>query len=297
MGSSDRTRYISLIQSTSTPMLRLEPLDVHGAVGSTPKASPEKSLFISVALGIMLLLAVSPLWAGPPFRTDDPEPVEHKHWEFYTATQYQNDRGGASGTAPHFEVNYGVVPNVALHLVSPNAWNRPRGGPTAFGPGNVELGVKYRFIQESDYVPMVGTFPLLEVPTGSKPRDLGTGQYQFYLPLWLQKSWGPWTTYGGGGYWINPGTGNQNYWFTGWLLQRDITKWLTLGAEMFHMTPSTRDGDHETGYNIGAIVNFTENHHFICSAGTDVHGLASFFFYAAYLWTWGSPEGRNSGNK
>jgi len=247
---------------------------------------------LATAIGIFLssLIGASHLSAGPPFRTDDPEPVDYQHWEFYTATQYQNDKDGVTGTAPHLEANYGVAPNVQLHMIAPNAYNRPRGGPTSFGLGDVELGVKYRFIEERDYIPMVGTFPLLEVPTGSQTRGLGTGYTQFYVPVWFQKSWGPWTTYGGGGYWINPGMGNKNYWYTGWLLQRDITKWLTVGAYLFHMTPPTTDSDHETGYNIGAIVNFTENHHFICSAGTDIHGPASFFFYAAYLWTWGPPE-------
>ncbi len=245
---------------------------------------------LAIAVVSSSLIPASPLFAGPPFRTDDPEPVEYQHWEFYTATQYQNSKDGITGTAPHLEANYGVAPNVQLHIIAPNAYNRPRGGPTSFGLGDVEFGVKYRFVQETDYVPMVGTFPFLELPTGSESRGLGTGYAQLFLPLWFQKSWGPWTTYGGGGYWINPGSGNKNYWYAGWLLQRDITKWLTVGAELFHMTPPTTDGEHETGYNIGAILNFTENHHFICSAGTDIHGPASFFFYAAYLWTWGPPE-------
>jgi len=249
-----------------------------------------RRLFTAAIVVFGILAGVTALFAGPPFRTDDPEPVDYQHWEFYTATQYQNDRGNLSGTAPHLEANYGVAPNVQLHLIVPDAYNRPKAGPALFGPGDVELGVKYRFIQESEYVPMVGTFPLLEAPTGSKARGLGTGQAQLYLPLWLQKSVGPWTSYGGGGYWINPGTGNKNYWYAGWLLQRDINKWLTLGAELFHITPLTTDGQTETGYNIGAIVNFTETHHFICSAGTDIHGPANFFFYAAYLITWGPPE-------
>ncbi len=264
--------------------------DVPRAASNLQKtASAAKSEVIVGILLIVFLIASSAL-AGPPFRTDDPEPVEYKNWEFYAATQYQNDMDGVSGTAPHLEANYGVVPNVQLHLLMPNAYSRPHGGPSLFGPGDVELGAKYRFIQEGDYMPMVGTFPLLHLPTGSQNRGLGNGESQFYLPLWLQKSWGPWTSYGGAGYWINPGTGNKNYWYSGWLLQRDITRWLTFGAELFHMTPTTTDGEHETGYNIGAIVNFTENNHFICSAGSDIHGPASFFFYAAYLFTWGPPE-------
>jgi hypothetical protein len=244
-----------------------------------------------VVLTIMVLLAtLRPVSAGPPFRTDDPEPVEHRHWEFYVATVYENGRGDLSGTAPHLEVNYGIVPDVQLHLLVPNAYDRPTEGPALFGLGNVEFGVKYRLLQESKYVPMIGVFPLLEAPTGSKARGLGTGQFQFFLPIWLQKSFGPWTTYGGGGYWINPGPGNRNYWFAGGLLQRDITKWLTIGAEVFHNTPSTEGEKSQTGYNVGSLVNFSEKHHFIGSAGTDVHGPATFFFYAGYLMTWGPRE-------
>ncbi len=44
-------------------------------------------------------------WAGPPFRTDDPEPVDQNHGEFYIATQYEKDEAAISGTSPHIELN------------------------------------------------------------------------------------------------------------------------------------------------------------------------------------------------
>jgi hypothetical protein len=34
--------------------------------------------------------------AGPPFRTDDPEPVEYRHWEAYVASQGSFDRDETS---------------------------------------------------------------------------------------------------------------------------------------------------------------------------------------------------------
>jgi hypothetical protein len=75
-------------------------------------------------------------------------------------------------------------------------------------------GIKYRFVAETDSVPQMGVFPLLEVPSGNRHEALGSEQLQLFLPLWLQKSWGrkdnQWTSYGGGGYWITPGRGNQN---------------------------------------------------------------------------------------
>lgn len=140
---------------------------------------------------------------------------------------------------------------------------------------------------------MVGTFPILLAPTGNRNRGLGSGEYELFLPLWLQKRFGPWTSYGGGGYWINPGTGNKNYWYAGWLAQRDLAEWLTLGGELFYTTPATRDGDHVLGYNVGGLIHFTEEHHLIFSAGTDVHGQNLSRYYVAYLLAWG-PEKKNN---
>jgi hypothetical protein len=82
--------------------------------------------------------------AGPPFATDDPEPVDYQHGEFYIASQHTETAGGWSGTAPHFELNYGVVPNVQLHLIAPLAYAAPSGGRTHYGYGDTELGVKFR---------------------------------------------------------------------------------------------------------------------------------------------------------
>jgi hypothetical protein len=129
----------------------------------------------------------------------------------------------------------------------------------------------------------------MEVPTGDKGKGLGNGDPQFFIPLWIQKSWGPWTTYGGGGYWINPGTGNRDYGFVGWEIQRDITKQFTLGAEIFHQTASTVGGDSHTGFNIGTIINITDNHHILFSSGRDIDGSNRFSFYVAYQLTFG-PE-------
>lgn len=248
------------------------------------------ALLLTITGATLIILAISnAVYAGPPFRTDDPETVEYRNGEFYVANTYANDRDGLSGTAPQLETNFGVAPNVQLHLIIPMAFNRPNGESTLYGPGDVELGVKYRFIQEAENRPMIGTFPLVHLPTGNSDRGLGNGSAQVFLPLWLQKAWGPWQTYGGGGYWINPGTDNRNFWFFGWQVQREIDKRLTIGAEIFNQTPSIKDGSYQTGFNIGAMINFTENHHFIFSGGTDIWGQNLFSYYAAYLWTWGPP--------
>ena len=77
------------------------------------------------------------------------------------------------------------------------------------GYAYTELGLKYRFVQETENFPQIGIFPIVEIPT-IKNNEFGNGMTQVYIPVWAQKSWGNLTTYGGGGYWINPGANNRN---------------------------------------------------------------------------------------
>jgi hypothetical protein len=243
--------------------------------------------FLIVGVCLVSTLFSTTAMAGPPFRTDDPEPVEHKHWEVYLASQYFNFRDGSIMTAPHVEINYGAIPNLQLHLIAPMVNANPAGEKAHYGFGDTEFGAKYRFIQEGDWCPMVGTFPLLELPTGKSSEDLGNGAAQVFLPIWLQKSWEQWTTYGGGGYWINPGQGNQNNWFLGWVVQRQISKELTLGAEVYHQTPIVEGGDSATGFNLGGIISFNDTQHLLFSVGRDFSGPNRFSYYVAYQLTFG----------
>ncbi len=234
-----------------------------------------------------LIFGQGTAWAGPPFFTDDPEPADYKHGEFYFASQYIHSDDAKSATLPHLEFNYGVLPNIHLHLIAPFQYVKPEGEDSQYGYGDTELGIKYRFIQETDKIPMVGTFPIVLIPTGDQKKDLGSGQTQIYLPLWFQKSWGPWTSYGGGGYWINPGEGNKNWWFFGWLVQRKITEQFTLGAEVFHRSASREDGTESNGFQVGAIINLSEEHHILLSAGRDFNGPNLLTAYLGYQFTFG----------
>ncbi|HJX65317.1 MAG TPA: hypothetical protein VJ860_15350 [Polyangia bacterium] len=235
-----------------------------------------------ILIAIAAWLVPTQAQAGPPYTTDDPETVEYHHWEFYLATMDEITRDDATGTAPHIEINYGAVPNLQLHMIAPLAFARPSGGPTRYGPGDIELGGKFRFVQEGAWLPMVGTFPLLEVPVGSESKGLGTGHLHAFFPLWLQKSFGPWMTYGGGGYWINPGEGNRNYWYVGWLVQRRLASRATLGTELFYTTPDRVDGNGDLRFNVGLVVDLTEHHHLLFSAGRSIVGDSLLLGYFAY---------------
>jgi hypothetical protein len=230
------------------------------------------------------VLTGSSCLAGPPFGTDDPEPVDFRHWEFYMSSMDQFQPGFSTGTLPHFEVNYGVVSNCQIHVELPMNYSYNANKEFSYGYASTELGFKFRFYQSKDKSFQIGTFPIFEVPT-VKNENFSNNKLQTYLPVWIQKSLNRFTTYGGGGYWINPGTNNKNWVYAGWEIQYDLSKHLTLGGELFYKSPPVDNGHSYVGFNIGGFLNFSEKIHFIYSLGHSITGEQTTTAYAGILIT------------
>ncbi len=236
--------------------------------------------------GILLALgAAGGLRAGPPFLTDDPEPVDLHHWEFYLFGQGDRTSGADNAVGPAVELNYGNAPETQLHLVAPLSSVSPGGTVFTSVYGDTEIGVKLRLLDETSTLPQIGIFPMAELATGDASRGLGNGRTWYRLPLWMQKSWGPWTTYGGGGVALNSAPGQRNYGFAGWLLQRDFGPRLTLGGELFRQGPDTAADRGFLAANAGGSLNVTENFSLLFSAGRSLSGDRHVLWYLGLYWT------------
>lgn len=237
----------------------------------------------------VLMLGTGSSLAGPPFVTDDPEPTDYQHYEVYLSFQQTRTAAGTDGTLPQLEINYGGAPDLQLGIGLPLAFTRPSGGASHSGFGDIALSAKYRFLQETDSRPMAAFFPSVTLATGNADKGLGAGASQIFLPLWLQKSWGAWQSYGGAGYTIDHSAGAKNHWFLGWQLQREITTQLTLGGELFYNSEDTAGVGSSTGFNLGGMYHFTEHHHLLFTAGRGLSNAQltnQFSSYLGYEWTW-----------
>jgi hypothetical protein len=229
-----------------------------------------------------LLMASHACLGGPPFKTDDPQPVDFGHWEAYIASEQQFDRSESDATLPHFELNYGLMPNTQVHLVAPLEYVRTADG-VRYGYSSTEVGIKFRFLEESDGTPQIGVFPLAEIPTDDK--RLADSRLQLYLPLWLQKSWGRLTTYGGGGLWYTPAEKKKNWEFLGWQVQFDFSDVLTLGGELYYNTPDESGMLSDAGCGIGGFINVDEHDHLLFSIGHNMLRTGSVSGYLGYQLT------------
>ena len=61
------------------------------------------------------------------------------------------------------------------------------------------------------------------------------------LPVWAEKDVGPWQVFGGGGYQINTGANQRNFWQGGVAVNRTMTNRLQLGVELFEQIRSALD--------------------------------------------------------
>src|SRR4029078_5588694 len=87
------------------------------------------------------------------------------------------------------------------------------------------------------------------------------------LPIWAQKDLGHWSIFGGGGYAINPGEGNRNYWSGGIAITHEVTDAMLIGSA------ADRQGDDQVGgrasasLGVGAILQLPKPLRLLASGG------------------------------
>lgn len=214
--------------------------------------------------------------AGPPFKTDDPEPAPYRGWEIYAGGVYSHDLDVVSAEIPFIDANYGLMPNVQVTVGTPVSYERTPSARGTYRYAQTEAGIKVRFISEASGRPQVSFYPSVELSsTGEKPRTL--------LPLWLQKSSGRWTIFGGGGLQIDPNDGARNSVFTGVAALDQVREGLSIGGEVFRQTSSQAGQiEAQTGFNLGLIQDIGAHHAFLFSIGRSVGGANALSTYGSY---------------
>lgn len=221
--------------------------------------------------------------AGAPFLTDDPNVVATGHYELLVFYQQTLSGDGRSGTLPGLELHYGPVERLELDLIAPLAFSTPRGERTQRGYGDTILGLKYSLLDEGEANPQIGFAPKLDLPTGNADRGLGSGGAALFLPIWIQRTRGDFRTYGGGGYWINRGSNNRNYWFAGLEAEYRFTTAWTLGAEVFYTTPQTSLSRSTTGFNVGGSYVFSPHDQVLYSLGRGLRNVSETNRISSYI--------------
>lgn len=226
-------------------------------------------------LGFAVLLVAGTARAGPPFITDDPVPTDTGHWEIYNYASTLCE-GGVSSLDAGLDLNYGAVRDVQLTASLP--LHRESGVP--LDTGDVQMAAKFRFLhQDKGPLPLdVTFFPRVFLPTGR-----GSSRTQILLPIWAQRDVGRWQFFGGGGYTVNPGAGNRDYWVQGVVALRQMRHGWQMGLEEYYQGASEDGGRPVTGLNLGTLVHIAGPFSLIGSAGRGVNRRQTVAYAALKL--------------
>ena len=219
----------------------------------------------------------APAVAGPPYETDDPEPTQTGHWEIYAFTGIEG-RGGTFDGSAGVDLNYGPVKDVQLTATLPVDFSHAHGGEwRTGGAGDVEVGVKYRLFDLPSHGFSMAIFPRVFLPTSKV-----SNRTRLLLPVWAQKDMGKTSIFGGGGYELNRGPGNRDFWLAGAAVTHAVSEKVTVGGEATHQSADTVGGASRNSLGAGAIVKLREPFSLLVAGGPAWSGgQSSYHFYTA----------------
>lgn len=233
-------------------------------------------------LALTFAIFATPALAGPPYVTDDPIPPEVGEFEIYTFAAGTHGRDGTEGEAA-FDINYGLAKDVQFTVGLPLEFEDADGARADAGTGDVELAVKYMFLKQHEDGSGVNVafYPSMTLPTGS--HRFTSDKVGAFFPIWAQKDIGPWSIFGGGGYHINPGVGNEDFWEEGIAVTRQMSQRLNLGIEFFHEGKDEFGGKSATGMQIGGEYELNDHWALLAAGGPLLSHRAETGHYTFYI--------------
>ena len=205
---------------------------------------------------------------GPPMITDDTETVPRGHWEINTAFTVERGSDGRTFGFPALDVNYGLSEHLQLKVELPWLMLHNNGQPAVHGPGNVNIGVRWRFRDEKEHHRVaMSIYPQFAFNTpGSSSVRLGIVDRgpEFLMPLQIQTEAGGFGFNADMGYRFRRGPDSVMY---GFVVGRELNKRVEVLGEIHGEGTARQLSDSEVVYNLGSRIGMTKHTTLLLSAG------------------------------
>lgn len=221
---------------------------------SAPWAAVSVSLFMSAAAH-----------AGPPLETDDPDTPGPNRWEINVSSPFeiQDDTWVIH---PLLDINYGVGERLQLKLKPRFVVVDEPGGEVEAGAGNIQVGVKWRFLEQERHGVSMSVYPQVDfnAPGNSVDRGLVDEGTQFFLPFQIQRVFGRSKVYAEIGY--NWREHQADEWALGLAAEHSLSDKFRLVGELRNVSDADFD-DNQFFFNAGFKWSLRDDITLLASAG------------------------------
>ncbi len=156
-------------------------------------------LFIIVLIFCMVLFSGN-VFAARPLTTDDAGTVEKGTFQVEGGFDFIRQDNHDKEYFPSLTLTYGLFERMDMGIGSGYLFIHPAEGKKVNGFSDTPLKVKYRFLDQKDWIPAFAVSGTLIIPTASKSKGLGSGKVDFNINTifqWnLSKRWQLYTNFG-----------------------------------------------------------------------------------------------------
>jgi hypothetical protein len=215
--------------------------------------------WICIFISISILAIHLPAHADSPFYTDDP--LFSPGWEIKGGiTGEHNFSGSLLTEVLDWNYAFAIVPYIRLNLTTFTKHIWTKDGQNAFGYGETEFKVKWRFLEENmtGFRPALGIAPKVFFPTSDEDRGLGDGIWRFQLPLQLGKTLNRCYLFTEAGYQWAFDKSVSNVLYAGCGTLYAFTDHFSLGIELFGTAPITGLSSSQVLSTVGMVYTFNK---------------------------------------
>jgi hypothetical protein len=129
-----------------------------------------------VALMVCTFLFPATLFAARPLTTDDVYTVERGIFQMETGIDFIRQSNDDRELTPTLTLTYGLLERMDMAIGTSYLFIDPAGGKNENGLGDTALTIKYRLIDQSNWIPSFAVTGALTIPTASQSKGLGSGE-------------------------------------------------------------------------------------------------------------------------
>jgi len=242
------------------------------------------------AVAVMSIASVS--FAGRPLAIDNADPVASGWFEFELGAGYESDSRCNHAEIP-FGLSYGLMPRVQVGAGFGGQLeerDEVTGRDRQCGIGDLELGAKWKFSDETRFLPAQALAVAVKIPTADDDQGFGSGETDYDLTWIASKTIGEKTgIHVNAGYsWIGEPAGEEvgDVVHYGLALDYQLTETVQWVGEVFAEKELQGGAQTAVQCNTGFRWNPSENLTLDIAAGMGLHGDDTPDFTATVGLTW-----------